>query len=126
MMKPEELDASVRITKHAKQRSKERAGLTKSSLERMLPKIVSEGRRSGDFVGSFQRYLNGLHGIHSMGYHKDIVVYALYIYVLVDKRVITVLQVPKKYLKVVLGTRNGCSDEVRSFEKIKRRSRCST
>jgi len=125
-MKPEESDASVRVTKHAKQRSRERAGLSKSSLQRMLPKIVVRGRRASEFAGAFQRYLISLQYLHSDGNQKDVIVYALHIYIIIDQRVITVMKVPRKYIKVVTSKVGNYTEEQVSFEKIRKRSRCST
>jgi hypothetical protein len=90
---------SIKISKHAKQRSKERLGVKASSFERILPRIVAEGRRAKDFVGSFKRYLDNLH----MSYpgRKDIIVYAHQIYIMKDTTIVTVLHVPQKYIKVI-------------------------
>ncbi len=88
-----------KLSKHAKQRSKERLGLKDSSLERILPRIMSEGRRARDFVGSFKKYLDSLH----MAYpgKKDIVIYAHQIYVIKDTTLVTVMHVPQKFIKIL-------------------------
>jgi hypothetical protein len=89
----------MKLSRHARQRSKERLGINQSSLERLLPRILGEGRRAKDFVGSFRKYLDRLH----MGYpgKKDIVVYAHQIYVIKETTVVTVMHVPQKFIKVI-------------------------
>lgn len=96
------------ISKHARERSKERTGIKKKSFERLLPKILKEGKTTKDFNGSFRRYLDKLHMSHSG--KKRFIIFGHRIYVLKNKTIVTVMLIPSEFLKIV--------DKVNKNDKI--------
>lgn len=83
----------TKLTYHAQDRMKERAGLRGDAQKKMADKAMSEGAKPADFAGSLRRYLDGLA-------RRDGAVVRLYgekVYLFASDRLVTVLNLPRKF-----------------------------
>jgi hypothetical protein len=84
------------ITRHARRRGKERLGLPLRALERLVPKVLQDGRTRSDYRrGRVQRYLDGLANdpLHH-GKADNIRIYGEHVFLFNADTLITVLHVP--------------------------------
>lgn len=85
------------ITDHAFIRGKERLGLNKKALQRTADKALDSGAPRTEYTGGFRRYLDKLwHGHDQKG---DLIVFGHHIYVFQGVVMVTVLEVPREYVK---------------------------
>ena len=90
-MKPE-------LTRHAKTRLKERCGSNKSSQEKIAATALEKGIKHSETAGSLRRYLDMLYLQERNA--NNIRVWGDKVYLFRVNRLITVLQLPQKYMRV--------------------------
>ena len=83
----------MKITKHAKTRSKERNGWNDKSTERMIPKVLENGIKHKQTKGNLHKWMTGLYGNYKLK-GTDIRLYGDKAYIFVNQSLVTVLQIP--------------------------------
>lgn len=86
----------VRITYHGERRARERLGIPRSAVKKNIERAMKYGVTWHDTYGPFRNYLDGLYGAY--GTANNIRAYNHYVYVFMDNVLITVLNVPTKYI----------------------------
>ena len=85
------------VTKHAKQRMKQRCGLKGKSSDRMAKIAYEKGLRHHDLTGNLKKWVDGLYlRNHSA---NQIRLYADKAYIFTGVKLITVLQIPHNLVK---------------------------
>lgn len=90
---------SVRVTPHAKQRVKERVGLSKELSEYVAEKALANGLRHCDVAGSLKRYLDKIYLSHKNA--SNMRIYNHKVFIFCGEKLITVLNLPQKYFNTV-------------------------
>lgn len=85
------------ITNHARKRIKERAGVGKKACYRLATNAVERGVNRTQLTGSIRRYLDKLYFSHADC--TDIIVYANKVFVFVKSVLVTVMNLPSRYIK---------------------------
>ena len=88
----------MKITKHAKSRSKERNGWNERTTERMIQKVLEKGINHKQTKGRLNKWVSGLYDKHRRK-ETQIRLYGDKAYVIVEQTVITVLQIPANLTK---------------------------
>ena len=83
----------MKITKHAKTRSKERNGWNNKATERMIPKILEQGIKHECTKGNLNKWVSTLYRNHKRK-GTDIRLYGDKAYIFVKETLITVIQIP--------------------------------
>ena len=91
-------DDTMKITKHAKKRSKERNGWSDKATERMVPKILKSGIRHEQTKGHLHKWVSGLYDSHKRK-GADIRLYGDKAYIFANDVLITVVQIPANLTK---------------------------
>ena len=80
------------ITKHAQKRLRERLGLNKKSMQRMVERAYDKGKDTEQFQGGMRQYLNNIEKSHKQlhGSKAFIKVYGDFIFLFVNENLITV------------------------------------
>lgn len=89
---------NLAMTKHARERSKQRLGLSGKVVKKNLDKIYTFGVRREDTNGRLKRYLDRLHEYNK---RSDNVIYGYYVYVFAHGDLVTIFPLPKEYWKTV-------------------------
>lgn len=84
------------LTKHSKDRMKERCGLNKSAQQKAAETALAKGITHSDTSGSLRRYLDGLYLQKKNA--NNLRIWGDKVFVFHNERLITVLQVPNKYM----------------------------
>jgi len=85
------------ITKHAESRIRERLGLKKKAVPRMVATALSKGKSHADHTGGAKRYLNGLFLAHKTA--NNLRVYGNFVYVFIGDKLITVIDFPRRFIR---------------------------
>ena len=85
------------VTKHAKQRMKERCGLKSKSTERMAAVAYEKGMKHGDLSGNLKKWVDSLYFKNRTA--NQIRLYGDKAYIFQNEKLITVLQIPQNLLK---------------------------
>lgn len=95
----------LRVTRHARMRSKERFGIKGKAAERLAERALLVGLSRSDVTGKLARYFDELYARHKKG--NNIRVYAGKIFVFHDDVLLTVMPLPESLIKVVAEIRRG-------------------
>ena len=90
---------SIRVTKHAEDRLKERSGISKSSLEKVTRTALEKGIRHDETIGSLRRYIDSL--FLSRMIANNIRLWGDKVFLFRGETLITVTQIPHKYMRTV-------------------------
>lgn len=93
-----EREWTMKITKHAKERSKERNGWNIKATERMSKKVLEQGIRHSQTKGRLNRWMSSLYNKHRRE-GADIRLYGDKAYIFANETLITVLQIPSNLTK---------------------------
>lgn len=85
------------VTKHAKQRMKQRCGLKDKSSEHMAKIAYEKGLRHGDLTGNLKKWVDSLYFRNHSA--NQIRLYADKAYIFTGVKLITVLQIPHNLVK---------------------------
>ena len=85
----------VIVTRHAKQRLKERSGLNKKSVQRIAEKAYINGICHNETKGQLNKWIAGVYFKNSDA--NNIRVYGDKLYLFHDEILITVLQIPHRF-----------------------------
>lgn len=85
------------LTDHSRDRMKERCGANKSSMDKIAKTALDQGIRHEDTAGSLHRYLDHLYLQRNRA--NNLRIYGDKVYLFYDDSLITVLQLPQKYMK---------------------------
>lgn len=88
----------MRLTRHGKQRTRERLGVPKRAVERLVEKALTEGKRHSDFAGSFRRYLDGQFLKHRTA--NNMRVYSGHLFIFDSDTLVTAWLLPGKFRKI--------------------------
>lgn len=88
----------MKITKRAKERSKERNGWNTKTTERMLKKVLEQGITHSQTKGRLNKWMSSLYNKHRRK-GTDIRLYGDKAYIFVEESLITVLQIPANLTK---------------------------
>ena len=83
---------SAGVTRHAYRRLRERNGWNKKASNRMVSKIYETGLRKDDIKGYVRMWLKHLDSDND----REYVVYGNYIYIFLDKNLLTAFPIPSK------------------------------
>lgn len=95
---------SLKITKHAEKRMKERIGLNKKTIDKVAIKAMKEGLKHRELKGSLLKHVSELY----LRYKKanNIRVFNNKVYLFREDVLITVVPLPFKYTKIYLKIKN--------------------
>lgn len=85
-------EQDVRITKHSRQRTKDRLGIKKKIAEKNAVKALNNGITHAMATGNLKRYLDKLYLSHKQG--NNMRVYHRYVYIFHDTTLITIVPLP--------------------------------
>lgn len=85
------------ITKHAKQRMKQRCGLNEKSADRMAQIAYEKGLKHGDLTGNLKKWVDSLYFYNRNA--NQIRLYGDKAYIFHDTKLITVIQIPHNLVK---------------------------
>ena len=88
----------VKITYHGEKRARERLGIPRSAVRKNTEKAIRYGVTVSETYGPFRNYLEHLYLTY--GTANNIRAYNHFVYVFVDNVLITILNVPTKYVDV--------------------------
>lgn len=83
----------LRITHHAKDRTKDRMGLSKKLADKKAQEALDFGVTHAETSGKLQKYFNALYLRHQTG--NNIRIYHRYVYIFQGNTLITILHLPK-------------------------------
>ena len=92
------MDDSLRVSKHANRRSRERIGIPKRAVERNARKALAHGLGYAQARGDLKDYIYWLYNRYDRN-GNNIKIYNGYVYVFHDEILITVLNVPPEHRK---------------------------
>lgn len=98
-----------KLTNHSKKRMKERCGSNKSSEQKIAQTAFEKGITHAETSGSLHRYLDGLY----LSHHKanNMRIYGDKVFIFCGDQLITVLQLPSKYMKTCNQIRGKSKEE---------------
>ena len=88
----------MKITNHARDRSKERNGWSDKVTERMIPKVLEKGIRHNQTKGNLHKWMSGRYNNYKRK-GADIRLYGDKAYIFVNESLITILQIPQDLCK---------------------------
>ena len=91
---------SPKLTNHAKERMKERAGLDKNGSLNLATKALTEGLSHSDTQGQLRKYLDGLFLKHRNG--NNIRIFAEKVFIFHNQTLITVFKLDKRLNKIAV------------------------
>lgn len=89
----------MKVTKHAKQRMKERCGFTKGSADRMAQRALDVGMKHSDCTGNLKKYVDKLYLSNKTA--NNIRLYGGKSYIFHNDILITVIPIPSNLCKYV-------------------------
>lgn len=87
---------AISATRHSRERTKERVGLSKTAADALAEKAAQEGFGQDRAKGSIRRYLDMLGATH----RSRPIVYNRNVYIFRGTTLITVLNLPQRYAKI--------------------------
>jgi hypothetical protein len=93
------------VTKHAKQRLKQRCGLNEKSSDRMAAVAYEKGLRHSDLTGNLKKWVDSLYFKNEI--ENQIRLYGDKAYIFHDTKLITVLRIPHNLVKEVMRISRG-------------------
>lgn len=94
----------AKITKHAKERAKERCGFNNNTINRMADKILEQGIRHCECTGQLKRWVDGLYLEEKNA--NNIRLYGDKAYLFRGTVLITIIQIPNNLISRVASIRN--------------------
>lgn len=91
------LNDTTDITAHGEKRLRKRLGISKTAVKRDFERALKDGKRHGEFKGSFKRYLDK----YGAFYRSLAIVYGNTIYFTSGNRLITAWEVPSRFRKYI-------------------------
>lgn len=85
----------MRVSRHADNRARKRAGVPRSAVKRMAARAMTEGVTRLETAGSLRRYLDYLY--HYDESANNIRVWSEKVWIFADQTLITVLDLPQRY-----------------------------
>lgn len=82
------------VTKHARERTKNRVGLRKGVAEKNAEKALTYGLTHADTTGGLKRYIDYLYLSRGFG---EVRIYHRYVYIFCNGKLVTILPLPNKY-----------------------------
>jgi hypothetical protein len=89
----------VKVSRHARERMDERAGLSASASVRLAGKALADGLHHNELAGSLKRYIDGMFLRHCAA--NNIRLYGEYVYLFGGETLITVIHLPNHYKAAV-------------------------
>ena len=87
-------------TKHGEKRVRKRIGVNKKAVSTMAEAALKEGITNSEAIGSLDRYFYYLYKHNEQA--NNIRVYANYVWIFHNNTLITVFNLPKKYVRTVV------------------------
>ena len=100
------------VTKHAKQRMKQRCGLKEKSSDRIAKIAYEKGLRHSDLTGNLKKWVDSLYFRNHSA--NQIRLYSDKAYIFAGEKLITVLQIPHNLVKEADKLRRNKSSGVMS------------
>lgn len=88
------------VTKHAKQRMKQRNGLNNKSVYRMATIAYEKGMKHGDLIGNLKKWVDKQYFYNRKA--NQIRLYGDKAYIFQNEKLITVIQIPHNLVKEVV------------------------
>ena len=85
------------VTKHAKQRMKQRCGINEKSTDRMAKIAFEKGLKHSDLTGNLKKWVDGLYFYNKNA--NNIRLYGDKAYIFRNTKLITVIQIPHNLVK---------------------------
>lgn len=98
-----ELNCEAKITKHAEERLKERFGIKRKSMQRIVNRVLERGLSHREAKGKVKNYMTELYLKHSRA--NNIHIYGSDVYIFRFETLITVLHLPSEILNALLKNR---------------------
>ena len=90
---------SARVTYHGGKRMRERIGVPKRAIQKLADTALEKGVRHKDTAGSLKKYISTLYLQYETA--NNIRLYGDKVYLFAGSILITVLQIPPRYVKIV-------------------------
>lgn len=90
----------MQVTKHAKERMKERCGLNEKSVDRMAKIAYKKGLKHRDLTGNLKKWVDGQYLKNRTA--NQIRLYGDKAYIFQNEKLITVIQIPHNLVKEVV------------------------
>ena len=87
----------VTVTRHARQRVRERVGIPARAVQRYAETAYKDGLRHGELTGWLARYIDGVYLQKKKA--NDIRVYGEFVLLFQDARLITIINLPNRHKK---------------------------
>ena len=98
-----ELNCEAKITKHAEERLKERFGIKRKSMKRIVNRVLKKGLDHKEAKGKVKKYMTELYLKQEKA--NNIRIYGSDVYVFKYETLITVLHLPSDILSALLNNR---------------------
>lgn len=90
---------NINVSKHSKQRCKERLGISKKHTNKIAEKALKNGIHHTDATGSLKRYFGYLYESHNK-IANNIIIYNRNVYIFRNTELITIMHLPNQYLEI--------------------------
>lgn len=90
---------NVEVTKHSKQRCKERLGLSKNNTDKMAEKALLTGIKYTDTTGRLKKYMSYLYESHNRE-ANNIIIYSRQVFIFKDAKLLTIFHLPNQYCQI--------------------------
>lgn len=88
----------MRITKHAAERTRERAGLKRKALERMAAKALEDGLTHAEAKGPLKDFVSNLYLKHRTA--NGVRIYGEFVFIFCGHTLVTVFRLPNSHLRL--------------------------
>ena len=116
-----ELNCKAKITKHAEERLRERFGIKRKSIQRIVNRVLEKGLKHKEAKGKVKKYMTELYLKHSRA--NNIHIYGSDVYIFRYEVLITVLHLPSDILNALLNNREKRRVASKEIKKRKKRER---
>ena len=116
-----EINCEAKITKHAEERLKQRFGIKRKSISRIVNRVLKEGLSHKDAKGKVKNYITELYLRHEKA--NNIRIYGKDVYVFRYETLITVLHLPCEIMSALLHNRERRSGNPKRKKTKKKYSR---
>lgn len=86
--------ATVQMTRHARERTKNRVGLRKGLAEKNMEKALAFGLTHAETKAGLHRYIDGLYLTNGF---EEVRVYHRHVYIFKGGKLVTILPLPRKF-----------------------------
>ena len=114
-----EINCEAKITKHAEERLKQRFGIKRKSMHRIVNRVLKVGLSHKDAKGKVKAYMTELYLKQERA--NNIRIYGQDVYIFRYETLITVIHLPREIINALLNNREKREGVVRKRKKQRKR-----